>query len=283
MPAASLKSRSILITGANTGIGRSSALALAERGARLYLAGRSEARHAEVLGEIRAIGAHATYLPLDLGDFSSIRACAARFLALEEPLHVLVNNAGLAGSRGLTHDGFERTFGVNYLGPFLLTELLLPRLKSSAPSRVVNVASKAHFGAKAIDWALLRQPTRSRTGFSEYELSKLCNVLHAIELSRRLQGTTVNTYSLHPGMIASDVWRNVPWGLRQLMLLFMKSNAEGARTTVYCAASEQVAAHTGQYYDDCRAVAASALASDAALARELYDRSLQWVGLGKQP
>jgi retinol dehydrogenase 12 len=198
MPPPSLKDRSILITGANTGIGRASAVALARRGAKLYLAGRSEARHSEVLAEIRAARGDAMYLPLDLADFSSIRACAARFMALDQPLHVLLNNAGLAGSRGLTRDGFELTFGVNYLGPFLLTELLLPRLKACAPSRIVNVASKAHFGAKGIDWGLLRQPTRSRTGYPEYELSKLCNVLHARELARKLEGTGVHTYSLHP-------------------------------------------------------------------------------------
>lgn len=269
--------QTVLITGANTGIGRATALGLARRGATLYLAGRSEERHREVLAEVRALGGKASYLQLDLGELASVRACAARFLELEEPLHVLLNNAGLAGSRGTTRDGFELTFGVNHLGHFLLTELLLGRLKRSAPSRVVNVASKAHFGVKELDWRALERPTRSLTGFREYEVSKLCNVLHAKELSLRLEGTGVTTYSLHPGMIASDVWRQVPWLLRRLMLPFMLSTEAGAATSLYCATSDEAARQTGLYYDACRACPPSQLARDPVLARSLYERSAEWV------
>jgi retinol dehydrogenase 12 len=276
----SLADRSILITGASTGIGRATALELGRRGAALYLAGRSEERHAEVLAELRAMGARARYLSLDLGDLSSVRACAAQFLALDVPLHVLLNNAGLAGSRGLTQDGFERTFGVNHLGHFLLTELLLERIVRSAPSRIVNVSSKAHYNARGIDWSLLQQPTRSRIGMREYEVSKLCNVLHAAELAERLRGSGVTSYSLHPGVIASDVWRNVPWGIRQLMLLFMRSNEEGAATSLHCATAPEAAAESGLYYDDCRPVAASPLALDRELARALDSQSRAWTGLG---
>jgi NAD(P)-dependent dehydrogenase (short-subunit alcohol dehydrogenase family) len=279
MSSPSLDGRRILITGANTGIGRATAVALAGRGAKLFLAGRSEARYAEVLSELSATGANASYLPLDLGDFQSVRACAARFLALGEPLHVLLNNAGLAGSRGTTADGFERTFGVNHLGSFLLTELLLERLKESAPSRIVNVASKAHYNATGIDWAALRQPTVTRTGMQEYNVSKLCNVLYAKELSRRLAGARVTTYSLHPGVIASDVWRNVPWGIRHLMLLFMQSNTEGAATSIHCASSEAAARESGLYYDACKPIPPSPLAEDVALADLLVHTSRGWVGL----
>ncbi len=275
----SLAGRSILITGASTGIGRATALALGARGATLYLAGRSQERHAGVLADLRARGASARHLPLDLGDLSSVRECAARFLALDAPLHVLLNNAGLAGSHGLTRDGFERTFGVNHLGHFLLTELLLERLVRSAPSRIVNVSSKAHYHARGIDWPALRTPTRSITGMREYEVSKLCNVLHAVELAERLRGSGVTTYSLHPGVIASDVWRNVPWGLRHLMLLFMRSNEEGAATSIHCAGAPAAAAESGLYYDDCRARAASPLALDPELGRALATRSRAWTGL----
>lgn len=274
-----LTGRSILITGANTGIGRATAAALAHAGATLYLAGRSEHRHRDVLEEVRGAGARATYLPLDLAELGSVRACAARFLELGEPLHVLINNAGLAGSRGTTSAGFERTFGVNHLGPFLLTELLLARLQQSAPSRIVNVASKAHYQVEAIDWQLLRRATQTRTGFSEYRVSKLCNVLHAAELARRLAGSRVTTYSLHPGVIASDVWRNVPWGLRQLMLLFMQSSADGARTSIHCAGASEAAAQTGLYYDECRPKTPSVLAQDSGLQDELRDVSREWAGL----
>ena len=179
----------------------------------------------------------------------------------------------------MTRDGFERTFGVNHLGHFLLTELLLERLVRSAPSRIVNVSSKAHYDARGIDWAALRMPTRSFTGMREYEVSKLCNVLHAAELADRLRGTGVTTYSLHPGVIASDVWRNVPWGIRHVMLLFMQSNEAGAATSIHCAAASAVAAQSGLYYDDCRPQAASALALDAELGRALAARSRAWAGL----
>jgi NAD(P)-dependent dehydrogenase (short-subunit alcohol dehydrogenase family) len=272
-----LHGRTVLITGASSGIGRASAVALARQGASLVLAGRSQERHQNVLAETRAAGAKVRFLELDLGELRSVRACAERFLALDEPLHVLLNNAGLAGSRGLSADGFERTFGINHLGHFLLTELLLERLRRSAPSRIVNVSSKAHLGPRGIDWSALREPTKSRTGFPEYAVSKLCNVLHAKHLAQRLAGSGVNTYALHPGVIASDVWRHVPWGLRQLMLLFMDSNEQGAATSLHCAASEAAAAQTGLYYDSSKPAAASPLADDAALQATLHERSLEWV------
>jgi len=272
-----MSGRNVLITGASSGIGRATAVALAKQGARLFLAGRSAERHREVLAQTRATGAHVTHLELDLGELSSVRACAERFLTLDQPLHVLLNNAGLAGSRGLTADGFERTFGVNHLGHFLLTELLLERLRSSAPSRIVNVSSKAHYDPKQIDWPALRKPTRTTTGFPEYGVSKLCNVLHAKHLAQRLAGSGVTTYSLHPGVIASDVWRQVPWGMRHVMLLFMRSTEEGAATSVYCASSEGAAAESGLYYDESKPIAASPLADDLALQRELHERSLDWV------
>lgn len=267
----------MLITGASAGIGRATALLLAKQGATLYLAGRSLERHREVLDRIRAGGGEVAHLPLDLGDLSSVRACAARFLSLGVPLHALINNAGLAGSHGLTSDGFERTFGVNHLGHFLLTELLLDRLKESAPSRIVTVSSKAHYGVRGIEWAALRRPTRTALGFLEYQVSKLCNVLHSKDLARRLDGSGVTTYSLHPGVVASDVWRNVPWGVRHLMRLFMQSNEQGAATVLYCAISEQAAQQTGLYYDAREPAASSALSNDVALATELRDRSLEWV------
>lgn len=276
-----LADRTILVTGANTGIGRATAVALGQRGARLHLAGRSEAKTRPVIDEIaRAGNDRVSFIPLDLGDLSSVRECAAAFLATGEPLHVLLNNAGLAGSRGLTRDGFELAFGVNHLGPFLLTELLLPRLKESAPSRIVNVSSMGHYRVEAIDFEALRKPTRSVSGVPEYNVSKLCNVLHAKELSRRLSGTGVTTYSLHPGVIASDVWRKVPWPVRSVMKLFMGTSEEGAATSLYCATAPELATETGLYYDSCRQRKPSALASDQALQDELRRLSLECVGLG---
>ena len=158
-----LRGKTYLVTGANTGIGRVTAEALAGRGGKVFLACRSEEKAAPVIEGIRKAGGLAEFLALDLGSLRSVREAAARFLARDEPLHVLVNNAGLAGSRGATADGFELLFGTNHLGPFLFTNLLLPRLRASAPARIVNVASKSHYQARGIDWDLLREPTRTIT------------------------------------------------------------------------------------------------------------------------
>lgn len=277
-----LEGRTMLVTGANSGIGRATALALGKRGARLFLAGRSEERTRPVMEEIRSSGNdQVTFLPVDLGDLASVRDCAARFLASGAPLHVLINNAGLAGRRGLTPDGFELAFGVNHLGPFLLTELVVPRLKESAPSRIVNVSSRGHYRARGIDFGSLRKPTRPATALAEYNVSKLCNVLHAKDLARRLEGTGVTTYSLHPGVIASDVWREVPWPVRSLIKAFMRSSEEGAETSIWCATAPELAHQTGRYYDACREKRPSALAEDEALSKELWERSVEWTGIAR--
>jgi len=274
-----LGDRTFLITGANTGIGKETARALARRGARVHIACRSQDAGRAAIDEIAAdTGNHdLALLPLDLGDLGSVRRCAEEFLATGEPLHGLINNAGVAGSRGTTTSGFERMFGTNHVGPFLLTNLLLDRLTSSAPARIINVASIAHYDAPGIDWDLVRRPTRTITGMREYSVSKLANVLHAQELARRLDGTGVTTYALHPGVIASDIWRRVPWPVRPLMTRRMDSPEHGARTPLYCATSDQVAFESGQYYDDCcRKEPAAAATSE--LGAELWRRSEEWTG-----
>ena len=274
-----LDGRTILITGANTGIGLATAHALAARGATLVLACRSPASAAAAIDEIgRQTGSRRlSPLTLDLADLASVRECAAAFLAEDRPLHVLINNAGVAGGRGMTASGFEQAFGTNHVGPFLLTGLLLDRLTESAPARVVNVASDAHFSASGIDFGAARRPTRSRTGMAEYGVSKLANVLHAQELGRRLDGTGVTTYALHPGVIASDIWRRVPWPVRPLMKLRMASTEQGARTPVYCATSPEVAGETGGYYAESRRKEPSSVAT-AELAAALWEHSATWTG-----
>jgi NAD(P)-dependent dehydrogenase (short-subunit alcohol dehydrogenase family) len=274
-----LDDKTVLISGANTGIGRATATALAERGASVVFAGRSEAKTRPVIEEISArTGNRALrFIALDLGNLDAVRACASSFLASANPLHVLINNAGLAGQRGMSESGFELTFGTDYVGPFLLTALLLDRIKESAPARIVNVASEAHQSAKGIDFEAVRRPTKSVTGMPEYAVAKLANVLHAAELGRRLEGTGVTTYSLHPGVIASDIWRRVPWPIRPLMKLRMKSPEEGARTSLYCAISPEVSGETGLYYEECRRKQPSRVATPA-LAGELWERTAQWVG-----
>jgi NAD(P)-dependent dehydrogenase (short-subunit alcohol dehydrogenase family) len=273
-----LDGRTFLITGANTGIGKETARALAGRGARVYLACRSQESGRRTIEEISAQTGNRELelLSLDLGDLSSVRRCAQAFLATGEPLHVLINNAGVAGARGMTESGFERMFGTNHVGPFLLTNLLLDRLRSNAPARIVNVASEAHYHAPGIDWEAVRRPTKSFTTMREYSVSKLANVLHAQELARRLDGSGVTTYALHPGVIASDIWRGVPWPLRSLMKRRMDTPEHGARTSLYCATSPEVAGESGRYYDDCRAKEPGAAATPE-LAGELWRRSSGWT------
>src|SRR5437763_3309060 len=229
--------RTVLVTGANTGIGRATATALAGQGDRVYLACRSRQKTQPVLDQIGK--GHAEFLQLDLADLTSVRAAAATFLERDEPLHVLINNAGVAGQRGITNDSFELAFGINHLGHFLLTNLLLDRIIASAgpdgPARIINVSSDSHFGAKGIDWDDVCLPTKTVTGMKEYGVSKLANVLHAQELSRRTEAGNAEKLlagSLHPGVIASDIWRRLPFPVKPVMKLFMKPPEQGARTSV---------------------------------------------------
>ncbi|HEU5294786.1 MAG TPA: SDR family NAD(P)-dependent oxidoreductase, partial [Burkholderiaceae bacterium] len=252
---------------------------LSARGAHVFVACRSAARAQAALATMRphSGGPPPEALALDLGDFASVRHCAQAFLARGLPLHLLINNAGLASARGTTRSGFELAFGVNHMGHFLLTQLLLDRIKASAPARIVTVASKAHYRAGGLDWSALRQRTATWSGFPEYCVSKLANVLFSAELARRLAGSGITTYALHPGVVASDVWRQVPWPLRWLIKRRMLSTDDGARTSLYCATAPEVADASGLYYDNCLPKEPSRAAQDAALAAELWQRSEGWL------
>jgi NAD(P)-dependent dehydrogenase (short-subunit alcohol dehydrogenase family) len=274
---AELTGRTFLITGANTGIGLATARALAARGGRVHLACRSPEKGQAAVAAIReATGSDdIAFLKLDLASLDSVREAARTFLALGEPLHVLINNAGLAGRRGLTKDGFELIFGVNHLGHFALTTALLEHLTSSG-ARIVNVASDAHFQAPGIDFDRLRRPAGNIAAMREYAVSKLCNVVFTQELARRLAGTGVTAYALHPGVVASDIWRRVPWPVRPLMTRRMLSIDEGARTSLYCATAPELAQVSGQYYENCADREPNPVATPELGAR-LWERSEQWV------
>ena len=274
-----MNNKVVVITGANTGIGKVTAGELAAQGAEVFLACRSADKAQPVIDEIRTQtgnnGVH--FLSLDLSDLASVRAAAETFLATGKPLHLLINNAGLAGAKGITVDGFETTFGVNHLGHFLFTELLLERMPDGG--RIVVVASRAHYDAKSIPWDKLLTPTHTVTGLSEYAVSKLANVLHAKELAKRLASRNITTYSLHPGVVASDVWRAVPWPFRGLLKRFMLTVEDGAKTTLYCATSVATGSESGLYYDTSAVRTPSQLAQDDTLASELWTRSAEMVGL----
>jgi len=277
-----LAGKTFLITGANTGIGKITARELLRQGAHVVLACRSREKTEPVVAELRREAGHdrIEHVALDLGDLASVRACAAALLARELPIHGLINNAGLAGQRGLTQDGFEVQFGTNHLGHYLFTRLLLERITASGPARIVNVSSASHYNAPRIDWDALRQKTRTVTAMREYAVSKLANVLFTKALARRLDASRVTAYALHPGVVATDVWRRVPAPVRWLMKQFMITPEEGARASLVCATAPELAGQTGRYYDvggvERRP---SRLAEDAALAEELWRRSAEWTGL----
>ena len=273
-----LSGRTFLVTGGNTGIGRATVAVLAGQGGRVYLACRSADKGRAAAAAIAAATGNdaVTFLPLDLANLASVRSCAEQFLARDEPLHVLINNAGVAGRRGGTADGYELAFGVNHLGHFALTTALLGRLADSAPARVVTVASDAHMQARGVDFEAVRRPTASFTGMPEYAVSKLCNVLFSAELARRVRDQGITSYSLHPGVVASDIWRRVPWPVRPLIKLRMISPEEGARTTLHCAASAGAAAQTGLYYEKSRPREPGRAATPE-LASDLWERSEAWL------
>ena len=273
-----LADRTYLVTGANTGIGLATAMGLARGGGRVFVACRSAVKGEAAVAAIKAAtGSEAvSFLPLDLADLDSVRACAASFLALGSPLHVLVNNAGVAGRQGVTRQGFEQAFGVNHLGHFALTLGLLECLTDSAPARVVNVSSDAHYSAPGVDFDALRQRGRGVTGMRQYAVSKLCNVLFTQELARRMAGTGVSSYALHPGVVASDIWRRVPWPVRPLIMSRMISTEEGARTSLYCATAAEVADVSGRFYEKSAERQPSKVATPE-LAAELWKRSEEWI------
>lgn len=275
-----LSGKIAIVTGASSGIGRVTARTLALQGAHVFLACRSRDKTQPVLDEIGMLGhgqTRAEFLPLDLGDFRSVRQCAEGFLQRDLPLDILVANAGLAGQRGMTASGFELAFGTCHMGHFLLTQRLLNRLKESAPSRIVVVSSKAHRFSKTIDLEAVQRPTSSLGGLREYSMAKLANLLFAVELARRLEGTGVNSYAVHPGIVASDVWRKVPGPVRNWIRKLMISEEEGAKTSLYCATSLAVASENGLYYEKSRPCKPAKAAVNADLASRLWAASETWI------
>ena len=273
-----LDGRRAVVTGANTGIGLVTATELARAGASVVLACRNESKAEAAVARIHESvpDARVELLALDLASLESVRAAGAALLQ-GPPIDLLVCNAGLAGAKGETQDGFELTFGVNHLGHFALVQAVKGHVVDGG--RIVVVASRAHTRAKALDLDACTKPTRSATGFPEYAVSKLANVLFARRLSAELAGRRIAVASLHPGVVASDIWRKIPWPFRGLAKLFMLTNAEGARTSLHCATAPDIVENTGKYWDSCRERAPSALALDDALADELWRRSEEWTQL----
>ncbi|XP_036423727.1 dehydrogenase/reductase (SDR family) member 13 like 1 [Colossoma macropomum] len=285
-----LYEKTVIVTGSNTGIGKATALALALRGARVIVACRSKQRGEDAVRDIRRESGNdeVVFMPLDLASMKSIRSFAETFLKFESRLDLLINNAGLAAP-GRTEDGLGLVFGVNHIGPFLLTNLLLDRLKECAPSRVINVSSHGH-DVGTIDFNCISTHKRLGMGSSDMDIfkmychSKLCNVLFTHELAKRLKGMNVTCYSLHPGSVRSEIARDMnSWYmmiLKHLMQMFFQTDAmSGSQTTLYCALQEGIEPLSGRYFSDCEVREVKPEARDDEIARKLWDVSERLCGM----
>lgn len=278
----SMTGKVCVVTGASTGIGKAAARALAELGAHVVIvardATRGEAARAEIDTAARASG-HGGRASLELADLSSqaeIRALARRIERAHPVIDVLVNNAGVAlRRRELTVDGIERTLAVNYLAYVLLTAELLPALTAAAAlrgeARVVNVSSGAHAALRTLDLDNLQGERRYRIGRA-YAVSKLADIMFTYTLARRLRGSRVTANSLHPGAVATEIWRDIPV-VRTLARFFLLTPQKGAMTTVYLAASPAVSGVSGEYFDKCAPARSSAASRDEALQERLWSET----------
>jgi len=281
--------KTCLITGANSGIGKATATGLLRMGARVVIVCRDPAKGAVARSEIvEASGSKSGAVRLmtaDLSSLASVRKLAANFLQTNEPLHVLVNDAGvILGKRSVTMDGFETTFQVNYLSHFLLTGLLLGSLKASAPSRIINVSSDAHTGGH-MDFDDLQEEKRY-SALRSYSQSKLAQILFTFELAKRLRDVGVTVNAVHPGAVASN------WGTHSVGLFsigvklahpFMIGPEKGADTVVYLASSSEVSGVTGKYFTKRKAVPSSKESTDDAEAKRLWEVSLKLAKLENDP
>jgi len=272
--------KTVVITGANGGIGKQTALELARRGAGIVLAVRDSPKSRVACEELRSAvpSAHFEVRALDLASFDSIRGFAERLAGDFECIDVLINNAGTMPARlELTQEGFEAQIGVNYLGHYLLTRLLLSQLLASDVSRVIHVSSMLHARGD-IDFDSFRGE-RAYKSFDAYYQSKLANVLFSNELARRFAGAGLSSNALHPGGIRTDIMRHSNFVIRLATRLIFKPVSEGAKTPVMLASSQDLAGVSGRYFDDCKEKTPGARALDGELAAELWERSAAWVGL----
>jgi NAD(P)-dependent dehydrogenase (short-subunit alcohol dehydrogenase family) len=274
-----MQGRTIVITGGNSGIGLVAARELARQGAALVLACRASDKTAAALESINAVASTpAINVPVDLASLESVRSLAAELLARCPRIDVLINNAGLfPASQERTADGFEMQFGVNHLSHFLLTALLRDRLIASKDARVVTVSSMLHKRGR-IDFDSFRGVAKYSAN-AAYAQSKLANVLFALALARRLEGTGVTSNVLHPGGVATDITRDLPWLVRKLIGFVFISPELGAKTTLMLAADLALAGVTGAYYDQCKRADVAAVANDTALQDRLWQVSADLVGV----
>jgi retinol dehydrogenase-14 len=278
--------RTVLVTGATSGIGLATALGLAQRGAHVAITGRDRVRTENAASQISAAGGTVELFVADLSSQAEVRRLASEVVDSLPRIDVLVNNAGgYWSSRHVTADGLERTFALNYLAPFLLTNLLLDRLERSAPSRVVTVASQAHATGR-IDFDDL-QGELSYSGGRAYSQSKLASVLFTYQLARRMRGSAVTANALHPGVVRTSFGAQDPARVQRLLIPFlrplMKSPAQGASTSIYLAAALELEQVTGRYFANRRPTRSSKRSYDQAVGARLWKASADMVGLTAAP
>ncbi|XP_051948933.1 retinol dehydrogenase 12-like [Xyrauchen texanus] len=286
-----LDGKTAVITGANTGIGRETARDLAIRGARVVMACRDLSRAEKAAAEIRRSTGNGNIVVrhLDLASLFSVRQFAQEYTATEDRLDILINNAGIMMCpKSLTKDGYETQFAVNHLAHFLLTVLLLDMLKNSTPSRVVNVSSIVHNGGK-IHFDDLNFNKAPYDSLVSYRQSKLANLLFTRELARRVQGSGVTVYALHPGVIRTELGRYVQTRhplLSALLsfpaLLLMKNPKQGAQTSIYCAVAEGLETYSGCYFSDCKLKEPAPEGKDDLAALRLWEVSAKLVGYNEE-
>ncbi|CAH1783446.1 unnamed protein product [Owenia fusiformis] len=290
---AKLDGKTVIITGANTGIGLATARDMARRGARVILACRSLERANTAAQDIISTTENQDVIvkQIDLTSMESVRNFAAEIYKEEARVDILINNAGLSAlPHKMTSDGIEITMAANHHGHFLLTNLLLDKIKKSAPSRIVNLSSLGHKWAK-LDWDKINGEMTAGTKMLEkhegnvYFVSKLCNILFTKELSERLQGTGVTCNSVHPGTVKTELFRNSPGWLQSIVSvvggLFLKSPEQGAQTSIHCAVSEDIEGVTGRYFSNCRVDNESEAAKSTESAKKLWDISAKLTGLNE--
>ena len=269
----------VVLTGGTNGIGLAAAIELARRGADLTLVARNQARAAEAIRQIKAVtpGNSPDVVLADLASQSSIRRLATELLARYPRIQVLVNNAGaIYTRRQVTADGVELTWAVNHLAPFLLTTLLLDRLKASQPARIVTTSSDAHEGARIPFDDLNAERSWGRTGFRRYGETKLANILFTAELARRLEGTGVTANAFHPGFVATGFNRNNGVLMRLGMAIsrpFARSPKKGAESLVWLVDAEEAGQLNGAYVFDRRVIQPSLAAQNRDTARQLWQVS----------
>ena len=281
-----MRGRTCVITGANTGIGKAAAESLAALGADVMMICRDPGRGESALRDVTHAAetggqnGSARLFIADLSSQAEIRAVSRDVMAVCPEVHVLVNNAGAAlNQRELTVDGIERTFAVNFLAYFMLANLLLPALRAAGSARIVNVASGAHVRGK-IEFDNL-QGERSYSNWQMYSSSKLEDVMFTYALARRLDGSGITVNALHPGVVATEIWRQIAI-VRIVSRWFMLSPEKGARTTVYLAASPDVNGVTGRYFDKCTQVKSTRLSHDEGLQEKLWEVATSLTGVGRE-